>query len=67
MSIDWDGPVVTEIDEQSTVSVPEPPSLLREAVVAKLQDNIDPFMHSNIFGIEVYKEAVRVASACTFD
>uniref|UniRef100_A0A8C1IZN1 Integrase core domain-containing protein n=1 Tax=Cyprinus carpio TaxID=7962 RepID=A0A8C1IZN1_CYPCA len=52
---------------QSTVSVPEPPSLLREAVVAKLQDNIDPFMHSNIFGIEVYKEAVRVASACTFD
>lgn len=58
---------MTEIDKASTVSVPEPPSLLREVVVAKLQDCIDPFMYSNTFGMEVYKEAVKVASACTLD
>uniref|UniRef100_A0A673LYY8 Integrase catalytic domain-containing protein n=1 Tax=Sinocyclocheilus rhinocerous TaxID=307959 RepID=A0A673LYY8_9TELE len=58
--------LISCIDEESMVSVPEPPSFLL-VVLTKLQDSIDPFMHSNTFGMKVYKEAVRVASACILD
>ncbi|XP_073718670.1 uncharacterized protein [Misgurnus anguillicaudatus] len=67
LGIDWDGPVVTEIDQESIISVPEPNFSLKGAVWAKLQDTIDPFMHSKTFGMEVYQEAVRAVSACSLD
>ncbi|KAG5260489.1 hypothetical protein AALO_G00309830 [Alosa alosa] len=60
--VDWDGPVATENIVESTVTVPEPPVALRDIVVSRLSDSIDPFMHSNSFGIEIYKEAVNFAS-----
>lgn len=49
--IDWDGPV--------PVTVTQP--ALREMLEAQLQGSIDPFRTSDLFGVDIYQEALMVA------
>ena len=55
--IDWDGPV-GQPDDQRQVNVPAAPTTLKEQIEAHLRDNIDPFLTSDVFGIDIYTEAV---------
>lgn len=61
--VDWDGPVATENIVESTVTIPEPSVVLRDIVVSRLRSCIDPLMHSNSFGVDLYKEAVNLSSS----
>ena len=58
--IDWDGPF-GQPDDQQQVNVPAAATTLKEQIEAHLRDNIGPFLTSDVFGIDIYIEAVRLS------
>lgn len=61
--IDCDGPVA-EADSEA-VEVPETPQDLHQTVEEHLRANIDPFMSSDVFGVDIYLQALSLAQSLT--
>lgn len=59
--IDWDGPVA-EPDSQA-VEVPETPQDLHQTIEEHLRAYIDPFMTSDVFGEDIYLQALSLAQS----
>ncbi|XP_077060990.1 uncharacterized protein LOC143759143 isoform X1 [Siphateles boraxobius] len=60
--IDWDGPVPVEDPRQQT-DIPMTQPALREMLEAQLQGSIDPIKNSDLFGVDIYQEALMVAQS----
>nr|XP_055033198.1 uncharacterized protein LOC129421585 isoform X1 [Misgurnus anguillicaudatus]XP_055036790.1 uncharacterized protein LOC129424213 isoform X1 [Misgurnus anguillicaudatus]XP_055051488.1 uncharacterized protein LOC129437378 isoform X1 [Misgurnus anguillicaudatus] len=58
--IDWDAPVAVP-DAIHEVHVPEPPLSLQDAIETHLRQTIDPFMSSDVFGIDIYIQCLSSA------
>ncbi|CAM4530378.1 unnamed protein product [Leuciscus chuanchicus] len=58
--IDWDAPVAVP-DAIHEVLVPEAPPALQDEIEAYLSQTIDPFMSSDVFGIDIYIQCLRSA------
>lgn len=58
--IDWDGPVPLEDPFQQT-EIPMTQPALAEMLEAQLQVSIDPLRNSEVFGVDIFQEALMVA------
>ncbi|XP_016309000.1 uncharacterized protein LOC107663313 isoform X1 [Sinocyclocheilus anshuiensis] len=59
--IDWDGPVA-EPDSEA-VEVPVTPQDFHQTVEEHLRAYIDPFMSSDVFGVDIYLQALSLAQS----
>lgn len=60
--IDWNGPAPSP-DTQALVEVPALPPGLQDTYETQLRSNIDPFRTSEVYGIDIYMEALTMVQA----
>ncbi|KAL0973697.1 hypothetical protein UPYG_G00209760 [Umbra pygmaea] len=59
--IDWEGPVGTP-DPNETLTVPEAPSNLQDEILSQLRETTDPFLTSEVFGVDIYITALHIVN-----